>query len=278
MNTNQQQQQYQRRTFRGRGGPTDRRLPKHNAARRRPPPPSRDCGCSSVPNDADEDPLDIVDANNDDSPLFSRQDGLASSVNDLDVDSALQIIDPVVCLTTVNDNVVAVVDETSPLFKNEIDHLIRRIQNNRKAMSLSTAALANPASYETNILAACLNTITEYRSILRHHGDRMDDVTKRSTGLATFALIQQSLQCGPLAGAKAGYFQRCGSEVAASVRKYLGDAVIDADDAVNSLCFTKKQADAIETWKDNAAKSAASSKPPSKSVLKQRGKAKAAKK
>ena len=28
------QQQYHRRTFRGRGGPNDRKLPKHNAARR----------------------------------------------------------------------------------------------------------------------------------------------------------------------------------------------------------------------------------------------------
>ena len=87
-------------------------------------------------------------------------------------------------------------------------------------------------------------------------------MTKKSTGLAIFEFVQQSLQCGPLAGAKPGYFKRCGSEMAAIVCKYLEAAVIDADDAVDTLHFTKTQADAIETWKANARKSTTSCKPP----------------
>ena len=50
-NNNNTNNNTQRRIFRGRGGPTDRRLPKHNARRRRqPPPPYRD-----IPRQDDDD-------------------------------------------------------------------------------------------------------------------------------------------------------------------------------------------------------------------------------
>lgn len=191
-------------------------------------------------------------------------------------ESTLQIIYDVVEIHEDNEKNCSHVDDAEQIGsspeKKEINHLHGRIRNNRTSMSLSATALANPASYQSNVLAACLNTIKEWRSILRHHS--LDEVTKKSVGLAIFELIQQSLQCGPLAGAKPGYFKRCGSELAAMIHKYLVDAVFDVADAVDTLCFSKTQADAIESWKGGAEKAAASSKPPSKSVLKNREKAK----
>ena len=260
------QLQYHRRTFRGRGGPTDRRLPKHNAARRRPTLESNDESAAEL--------ASVDEKLEDDNSSHLNSDLAVAFIRE--GESALQIIDPVVDIHEDNEKDSSHVYEAEEIEstpeKKEIDHLNRRIRNNRTSMSLSATALANPASYQSNVLAACLNTIKEWRSILRHHS--LDEVSKKSVGLAIFELMQQSLQCGPLAGAKPGYFKRCGSEVAAMVYKYLEDAVLDVDDAVDTLCFTKTQADAIESWKGGAQKAAASSKPPSKSVLKSREKAK----
>jgi hypothetical protein len=255
------QQQYQRRTFRGRGGPTDRRLPKYNAARRRPAPPTPDEPAAEIPS---------FDENSEEGLTEEEQACFGEN-------SCVLIIEP--DATSGLENAphieeIGRLETPATPFTNEIDHLVRRIRNNRTSMSLSAKTLVNSTPYQTNVLAACLNTIREWRSILRFHGEGMDEATTKFTGSLIFDLIQQSLQCGPLAGAKPGYFKRCGSEVAAIVHKYLQEAVNDADDAINTLCFTKTQANAIDTWKVNSQKAASSSKPISKSVLKKRDMAK----
>ena len=173
-------------------------------------------------------------------------------------------------------------------------------------MSLSAVALANPVSYQTNVLAACQNTVQEWRSIRKHYSNtttrtatdaadaatyemsisRMDEQTVRTTGQAIFELVQQSLQCGPLAGAQPGYFKRCGTETAQLVQNYLDTIVLTNmdengmdhnnhhHDAVTVLGFTAKQAAAIVTWQRNAQKAAEKSEqPPSRSVLARRDKA-----
>ena len=263
------QQQYHRRTFRGRGGPTDRRLPKHNAARRRPTREKEEAEVVAV------DGVSIDETTVCESP----QEDLAVAAQIPDDDFTLKIIDPAITSPELNDcsDTSPHVNEAEELeqeafesYRKEVDHLLRRIRNNRTSMSLSNTALANPTSYQTNVLAACLNTFREWRSILRHHN--LDEVTKKTTGLAIFELLQQSLQCGPLSGSQPGYFKRCGSETAAIVQNYLQDATVD------TLCLSKNQADAIERWKDNALKAAASNKSPSKSVLKNREVAEKAKK
>ena len=193
---------------------------------------------------------------------------------------------------------------TEKLYQSELKHLHKRIQNNRAAMSLSAVALANPVSYQTNVLAACQNTVQEWRSIRKHYSNttthtatqtatatdemsisRMDEQTVRATGQAIFELVQQSLQCGPLAGAQPGYFKRCGTNTAQLVQNYLDTIVLTNmdengmdhnhhHDAVTVLGFTAKQAAAIVTWQRNAQKAAVKSdQPPSRSVLARRDKA-----
>mmetsp|Transcript_83268 Transcript_83268/g.124894 ORF Transcript_83268/g.124894 Transcript_83268/m.124894 type:complete len:88 (+) Transcript_83268:1-264(+) len=81
-------------------------------------------------------------------------------------------------------------------------------------------------------------------------------------------LLQLSLQSGPLAGSKPGYFKRCGGEVARVVLVFLGTVIEFIDD----LRFSEKQVAALDTWKLNAQKAAENDKPPSKSALKKQSK------
>ncbi|KAL3904320.1 MAG: hypothetical protein SGARI_004976 [Bacillariaceae sp.] len=91
-------------------------------------------------------------------------------------------------------------------------------------------------------------------------------------------LIQLSLQSGPLAGAKPGYFKRCGSNVAKIVAMYLEDVIPQTEIlALDCMGFSDKQMDAMRKWKANAEKAAANDKAPSKSVLKKQDKAQRAK-
>jgi hypothetical protein len=91
--------------------------------------------------------------------------------------------------------------------------------------------------------------------------------------LAMFELIQMALQSGPLAGAKPGYFKRCGSDVSQQALDFLNSTVSDKEDAA-FLHFSEKQADVIDKWRNNACKAAESDKPPSKSAVKRQSKAK----
>ena len=114
----------------------------------------------------------------------------------------------------------------------------------------------------------------------------IDATTLKETSTAVYLLLQLSIQCGPLAGGKPGYFKRCGRDVAQLVLDFLNQVVpavtdddndddspmIEASDnrqpLTASMFFSDHQAVAIKTWKTNAEKAAAQNKPPSKSVLK----------
>jgi hypothetical protein len=191
-----------------------------------------------------------------------------------------------------------VLDNEMPYGK-EVQHLLRRIRNNRTAWSTSSAiGLMNPDVYQTNVLSASLNTIQEWRSIRRYYNDAvdcnmdakedhvvvvvhanpptaMDDSTKKLIGLEIFQLIQHSIQCGPMSGSQPGYFKRCGNIVAQMVHQYLQQAVRDTttDDATHTLCMTPAQATTIEVWKKNAYKAVLANQAPSKSILRQQSRA-----
>mmetsp|Transcript_24778 Transcript_24778/g.69577 ORF Transcript_24778/g.69577 Transcript_24778/m.69577 type:complete len:150 (-) Transcript_24778:1499-1948(-) len=134
----------------------------------------------------------------------------------------------------------------------------------------SAAIVTNPTTYRTNVLNAVRNCVNEYRQIVRYHrNDQLQQSQaqmQQMVAVPIFELIQQSLQCGPLAGSKPGYFKRCGSEMAKIVHEYLDDMLCP-----ESLeLFTEKQRSAVTKWKQDAHKAYANgdSKPPSKSVLK----------
>jgi hypothetical protein len=130
-------------------------------------------------------------------------------------------------------------DDILTRYKKEVSHLRRRIKNIRESIQSSTVAVSSPSAYEQNVLNAVTNCLNEWRSIVSYFereeyntrsGGGIDssssftDQKTKSTkeiALAMFELIQHSLQCGPLSGAKPGYFKRCGGDVALVVDQYL---------------------------------------------------------
>jgi hypothetical protein len=201
-----------------------------------------------------------------DSDLPAKEDDTNDDMQTNHDDFSLQIIDQCKIVIVPPTEATRDIDVYAQRKREELDHLRRRIRNNRTSMSLSATALANPSSYQSNVLAACLNTAKEWRSILRHYPD-LDAETKKSVGLLLFDLIQQSLQCGPLAGAKPGYFKRCGSEMAAIVHQYLLD-LIPQDGNAQDMCLSQTQDEAIQRWKEASYKAMISDQAPCKSVLK----------
>eukprot|EP00979_Chaetoceros_neogracilis_P014721 scaffold4843_cov266-Chaetoceros_neogracile.AAC.3 len=115
----------------------------------------------------------------------------------------------------------------------------------------------------------------------------------RTTGLQVYGLIQMALQTGPLKGSNAGYFKRCGAQIANMARSFLVQCItsreksnvdndyfsdnnegvpdcnpMDASNVLNELLFTLKQKDAIEKWIKDAGKAVSADKAPTKSALK----------
>lgn len=159
----------------------------------------------------------------------------------------------------------------------EILHLRRRLRNVQESVQLSSTAIANPAIWQANVLNAVQNSVNEWHAIVTHYPDleRSALITKEPA-LAVYMLIQLAMHSGPLAGSKPGYFKRCGSEVAKVALNFLQTVVPDAVEA-QLLCFTEKQGDAIQKWKQDAEKAVNNDKPPSKSVLKKQDNANKAK-
>jgi hypothetical protein len=166
-------------------------------------------------------------------------------------------------------------DPNEIAYNEEVHHLLRRIQNNRSTMSTSSS-LAHLPTYQTNVLAACQNTVREWKSIRkRYHevlecssNDSPTTPSSNNVGTLVFELVQQSVQVGPLAGAKPGYFKRCGSDTAAIVYQYLLDILeenVEEDNNIRedtliiqkNLGWTCKQVAAVTLWKRNAQKAGA---------------------
>ena len=272
----------QRRVFRGRGGPTDRRLPKHNARRRRATT-NKNAGAQGV-----SDNFAVAQSV---PQIESDGGGSVNSTEDNDIsqveDSSDVVVQEAEALGT--DSTRADATESDPenertvKFQKEVNHLLKRIRNNKTSIQTSTLALNKPSTYQTNVLRAVQNCVTEWKSILHHFPDQLIDTTNsvttdknislcRASGLALFELVQLALQCGPLAGSKPGYFKRCGSDVANLVLEFLTATAVDRQDAM-AMYWSDKQAGAVEKWKDNARKAVQSDNPASKSVQKRHQKA-----
>lgn len=148
----------------------------------------------------------------------------------------------------------------------DIDHIQYRLNNIKRSIrNSSNGSLCQYNVYQTNVIYAIQNCIKVWSSIIQYHqlsllvslslsmkesnqNDssnnlllQLNIITKRIKliALQLFELIQLSLQCGPLHGAKPGYFKRCGSSFAIMIYEYLNYiqsyyycSVLD-DDCVN---------------------------------------------
>jgi len=351
-----------RRVFRGRAGPTDRRLPKYNARVRRKAPSA---AAVVVGNDEPDHVVHQEDDHNDhdnhndhdDSSDHLGEDrvGAASSLPSLSsfeqfhekskrsLEQTFQEAKQSAKKETVvanddedhNDDAAedkAVISVSKPAetdacdpsqaCKQELQHLCERMQKLRQAMQLSSSssskeaasggggAFAIPSNYQRHVLGAVHNVVIEWKAILRHYpaeiiimissimehhhhhhhnnnnDDNDDNLAAKSIGLALFELIQQALQCGPLSGAKPGYFKRCGSDVAQMVYDFLNRLLLadpnhhdnddekkEEEDDSSSLYLTEKQVHAIEKWKQAAKKAAEKEALPSKTAALQQQRA-----
>jgi hypothetical protein len=277
-----------RRIFRGTGGATDRRLPKHNARRRRAPPGASRADGGARGRVVESEPMEIIhtgppendntsddDDDDDDDYEIIHLDtprGDADHENDsIGQDDKYEGAVVVPQNATRNEGsaepVPLVLQVDDPSYQ-EIQHLQRRIKNIRESTQLSANGISNPNTYRDNVLNAVSNCFNEWRSIVEHY-ESLELTVKKDTASLVFGMIQHSLQCGPLEGAKPGYFKRCGSEVAKVVAEFLKE-MFEKEDAVRALGFTDKQVEAIDTWKKHAQKAGEADKPPSKSALKKR--------
>jgi hypothetical protein len=241
-----------RRVFRGRAGPTDRNLPKHQARRRKQPKEKEQEVVVRDNDDKDDGRQPLLDES-----LVNEQKLAADDIEAIDYDDN----------HTQSDFQQDAVQEEEPKYQVEIQHLLNRVKNVRESIQLSLDSLANPSTWQQNVLNTVLNCVNEWKSILSHYQDDISDDKAKDPALKAFELIQMSLQSGPLAGSKPGYFKRCGSQVAMLALEFLNTAVPDQKEA-DLLRFTEKQTHAIEAWRANARKAAENDKPPSKSILK----------
>ena len=240
-----------RRTFRGRAGPTDRRLPKHQARRRKHAP--RDEEKNKYGDEVD----DTQTVREDNVQQGSKNQGIPN--DEAEKEEILNIEEEKG-------------EESNPVHK-EIQHLMRRVSNVKESMQLSATANSNPSTWQQNALNPVRNCVGEWRATVSHYQDELEPSDCKAPALAVFELIQLSLQTGPLAGAKPGYFKRCGTNVAQQALEFL-DSIVPNKEEAAILHFSVKQADAIDKWRNNARKAVESDKLPSKSVLKKQNKAK----
>jgi hypothetical protein len=314
-----------RRMFRGRGGPTDRRrIPlKHKRG-----PRKDNAHLRNNKYDDDDDKEQPIRISN--SKVIQDDANEAAAAELVDEDSNN--------VSNENNNNEPKDSDESESWKRDMEHLHKRIRNVRNSIQLSSSAtLSQPTIYQTNVLLAVQNCVKDYKAILKyhdlyqppstscstnhndsnsitddtnndyeqqqqqdddHHDEHDDDtdndqasledtetnhtetndtisdeattVLLKAMALSIFELIQLSVQCGPLSGAKPAYLKRCGSHVAALVLDHLKAITNYYDNnKINSLYWTPKQVSAIESWKVRAEKAVIADKPPSKHVEKQ---------
>jgi len=159
----------------------------------------------------------------------------------------------------------------------QMKHVQKRIQNTQESIQTSSNALSSPDMWKTNCLNAVKNCANEWRSIVSFHQNNFQPTEleiSKLVSLQLFGLIQLSLQCGPLRGSKAGYFKRCGGNVAILVHEFLL-AVTGVDGGCRDMNFTEKQCNVVQKWLRYSEKASYEDKSPTKSALKlQQGKRK----
>jgi hypothetical protein len=239
-----------RRTFRGRAGPTDGKLNKYQARRRK------------------HDTRNVTGRNNKyGDEVCNKQETTAEDESEQE-----EIIDEELFSTEIEqDNEVDGVENN--LANDEIQHLMRRVRNVRESIQLSATANLDPSIWQQNVLNPVKNCVGEWRAIVNHYQNELEPEDRKAPALAVYELIQMAMQSGPLAGAKPGYFKRCGSESARQALFFLDSTLRDKDEP-SFLHFTQKQAVAIDKWKNNARRAVEDDKPPSKSALKKQNSSK----
>ena len=281
----------QRRIFRGRGGPNDRRLPKYNARRRRtqttsPPVSTQDfallnSAASTDNNSTGESHIEqrLEVEGPEPEILIDHEDTVQScQVDEVDSSKESRISDDTEDdIVSISSPLIQCQEETSnPNVQANVQHLLKRIQNNRQSFSSSKDGLFSTDSFQANVLNAVRNCVDEWKSIVRHYEKDVKEENQQpvvslshkiQVGQALFELLQHALQSGPLSGSKPGYFKRCGSELATMVHAFLCEIVATSDEATSMLHFTEKQAMTVETWKTNALTASESGKSPSTSIL-----------
>lgn len=214
----------QRRTFRGRGGPTDGNLPPKKSPRVKVKYQHHPAATPAP--DAELEERAGIDIR----PLsLDNNDGRINNDSNHD-----------------NGNSEEDEDCNDPLLK-EINHLQQKIQNITRPLGISS-----PNTWRTNCLNPIKNVVKQWRSILSFHSQQIkgegsedhivsncnDDVVMQSTNdsieqptelqqllhetsTKVFILIQMAMQTGPLVGSNPGYFKRCGGEVASIALEFL---------------------------------------------------------
>lgn len=312
----------QRRIFRGRGGATDRRLPKHQARKRNPHPSDEEVPKEAKYATPPPNQLRAKEIVNDENATNSERlkDSCLQEESKEQLDTASEKEETVPEIILPED---VALKKQHDAFLGEIRHVQQRLRRNQEAFSLTKDAtsqhfnaLDHLPTYQSNVLEATLNCAREWKAIVRHYpeftsqcsypavevvedhdddevggdgessedgdegaeeGERMTETKLplkveldcdaqlcKETGRAMFELVQQAMQCGPLAGSNPGYFGRCGSEVAAMVLAFLETLMVDH--AAFELHWSPKQNAAIEKWKKAAAKTADRNCEPSKHV------------
>ena len=315
-----------RRTFRGHGGANDRRLPKQNARRRR-----NQAGGSATDQKKNVDNEDSTVGHPALIHQAEEEEKIETRTNDAEIDEEEEESDkkqnnndagPLLSSPS-HTQLVQVPLPPPPCsrWNKELDHLMTRIHNIQSSIQFSASSIVKPITYRNNVLNPVANVTNEWRSIVRYHyhNHKKDSTNNdsasaerslmetKTTSVAVFMLLQQALQCGPLAGSKPGYFKRCGSEIATVVHEFLNTSILviyhddrnrtDTDRTTTTsvdddehgttkeerpqhllsiireeLLFTNTQIETLIGWRKNARKAVHDEKPPSKSVLKQQQK------
>lgn len=256
--------------FRGRAGPNDRKLNKHQARRRKEPKEPRPEKNNKY-GDFDEVVIEggNIDfegyADDDDDAVIILPEESRESTDDEQTKAT-----PTTASTTADIAAESAPPQGNRAAAKEIKHLLKRTRNVAESISLSAEAISNPMTWKSNVLNAVQNAVSEWRAINQHYSnsdDGLDDAQAKEPALATYMLIQQAMQSGPLTGSNPGYFKRCGSAVAKQALLFLEEACPTGTVLVE-LRFSEKQALAIEKFKTAARKAVENDKPPSKSQLK----------
>ena len=249
------QQQQNRRTFRGRGGPTDGRI--------RPPRIPRVRRKYEGDGGIDANHIIVVE------PREDTEDAAAPRI--------VVPLEPNPTKVKATEAPGMEEQETPPL-QSQLQHLQQRIRHNRTAMRQTT--VAHLEHYQTHVLAATQNTLREWRSLLRKHHTSTPEQQQQQRLLDAlqpqlFGLVQQALQTGPLAGAQPGYCKRCGSAVAHVVWEFLQSLLLlEDDDDAAYYPWTERQHASLTKWCRNAETAATTTaeQQPSKSIQKRMNK------
>ena len=272
-----------RRVFRGRGGPTDGRLPQKKTPRRPQKPATNKYAQEDTRAQQESDEQDQVDQD-ERMEVKVRRSVERSSDNESELEERIEEAQTHVS----KDAVCEPSAHTLNSCAKEVWHLNRRVKNIQETMSLSHS-ISDPKTYQENVLNAVVNCVNEWRSIATHYGLKaprangedheatdeahMTEELKKPAALAVYEMIQHALQCGPLAGSKPGYFKRCGGDVARVIVIFLDQVVPNAPVVIATMGFTPRQMESMDSWKKNAQKAAMEDKPPSRAAIKhQQGK------